>query len=202
MDFTAIDFETANYKKTSACSIGITTVENGRIAGTEHHLIRPYPDYFTASNIDVHGIRAADVADAPTFDELWPQIRHHFDGRIVAAHWASFDMGVLTSVLDHYGLPYPEMDIICSCLMARSAFPQLANHKLNNVCTYLDIPLQHHRADSDSAGSAAIILDVLKRRGIETLDDIKRKLGVMPGSMHGGKYISAKGPRGRRKRQV
>ena len=31
MNFTAIDFETANEKRNSACSIGITRVENDKL---------------------------------------------------------------------------------------------------------------------------------------------------------------------------
>lgn len=198
MDFTAIDFETANFENTSACSIGLATVADGKLLGTEHYLIRPHPSYFSARNIEIHGIRPEDVADAPTFAELWPEIRHHFDGRTIAAHWASFDMGVLTATLKHYGLPFPEdTDILCSCLMARAAYPQLANHKLNNVCTYLDVPLNHHHADSDAAGSAAIIQRILQSRGISSLDEVAPKLGVTPGSFRGGVYTSAKGP-GRR----
>lgn len=199
MDFTAIDFETANYQSTSACSIGIATVENGKIVETQHYYIRPFPDYFTSANIDVHGIRARDVEKAPTFDELWPEIRNQLQGRIVAAHWATFDIGVLRATLDHYRIPYPEIDILCSCLMARSAYPQLANHKLNNVCTYLDIPLEHHRADSDAEGSASIILKIAEARGIRKLEDVQRELHVIPGSIHGGVYTSVKGPGTRRR---
>lgn len=199
MDFTAIDFETANFKKTSACSIGIATVKDGALARTEHYFIRPAPNYFTDANVAVHGIRPADVQDAPTFAELWPQIYRSLDGQIVAAHWAAFDMGVLTAMLDFYELPYPEMDILCSCLIARAAYPQLANHKLNNVCAYLDIGLQHHRADSDAEGSAGIISRVLKDRGIRSLEDVRTELGVTPGSIRGGVYTSVKGPGGRRR---
>lgn len=194
MDFTAIDFETANHHKTSACSIGITEVTGGKIQKTSHYFIRPYPDYFSNSNIAVHGIYAQDVEDAPTFDRLWPVIREKLDGRIVAAHFAAFDMGVLTAALDHYAIPYPQMDVLCSCLMARAAYPQLANHKLNNVCTYLDIPLDHHRADSDAAGSAGIINRIMADCRLNSLEEIASQLGVKPGRMQDGLYEA---PRGR-----
>lgn len=200
MDFTAIDFETANYQKTSACSIGLTEVSGGKILGTSHYYIRPYPDYFTRSNIAVHGIYAQDVEHAPTFDALWPCIREKLEGRIVAAHFAAFDMGVLTAALDHYGIPYPDIDILCSCLMARAAYPQLANHKLNNVCAYLDIPLDHHKADSDARGSAGIITRIMAERNLESLKDIEMQLGVRAGSIRDGRYRAAAGPGGRRRR--
>ena len=47
MNFVAIDFETANEKRTSACSIGIVEVKNGEIINTEHIFFKPFPNYFT-----------------------------------------------------------------------------------------------------------------------------------------------------------
>ena len=40
-DFAAIDFETANYARDSACAVGITIVQAGRITTRESRLIRP-----------------------------------------------------------------------------------------------------------------------------------------------------------------
>ena len=39
--FVAIDFETANHSRDSACSIGIAVAEGGRIVALEQRLIRP-----------------------------------------------------------------------------------------------------------------------------------------------------------------
>ena len=41
MDFVAIDFETANECRNSACAVGLTRVSNGEIGETDYHLIRP-----------------------------------------------------------------------------------------------------------------------------------------------------------------
>jgi DNA polymerase-3 subunit epsilon len=40
MKFIAIDFETANSSRTSACSIGITFVENKKVVETKHFYIK------------------------------------------------------------------------------------------------------------------------------------------------------------------
>ena len=40
-DFAAIDFETANGKRTSVCSVGIVIVKSGRIVNKIYRLIRP-----------------------------------------------------------------------------------------------------------------------------------------------------------------
>ena len=41
MDFVAIDFETANEKRNSACSIGLTVVKNNKIVEEKYFLIKP-----------------------------------------------------------------------------------------------------------------------------------------------------------------
>jgi DNA polymerase III epsilon subunit-like protein len=46
-DFAAIDFETANGKRTSVCSVGIVIVKGGRIVNKIYRLIRPAPNYYT-----------------------------------------------------------------------------------------------------------------------------------------------------------
>lgn len=42
-DFAAIDFETANGKRTSVCSVGVVVVRGGEVVDTFYRLIRPRP---------------------------------------------------------------------------------------------------------------------------------------------------------------
>ena len=44
-DFAAIDFETANYERTSVCSVGVVIVRDGQIVDTFYSLIPPEPNY-------------------------------------------------------------------------------------------------------------------------------------------------------------
>ena len=50
MDFTAIDFETATSKYTSACSLGWCVVEDNEIVERSEILIRPEPFEFNKYN--------------------------------------------------------------------------------------------------------------------------------------------------------
>ena len=43
-DFAAIDFETANYERTSVCSVGIVVVRHGEIVDSFYSLIQPEPN--------------------------------------------------------------------------------------------------------------------------------------------------------------
>ena len=55
MNFIALDFETANQKRHSACSIALVVVQDNQLVGRYYSLIRPQTD-FHWRNIQVHGI--------------------------------------------------------------------------------------------------------------------------------------------------
>ena len=104
MNFIAIDFETANEKRASACSLGITVVKNNKIIEEKYWLIKPKPFRFESRNIIIHGIREEDVINEKEFDELWPEIKPYLENNLVIAHNASFDFSVLRNTLDLYNL--------------------------------------------------------------------------------------------------
>jgi DNA polymerase-3 subunit epsilon len=104
MNFTAIDLETANSSRASACAVGICTVQNGAIIRCDQWFIRLEPLYFSPFNVSIHGITERDVADAPAFTELWPELLKSISGPLVAQN-ASFDIGVIRKSLYPPALP-------------------------------------------------------------------------------------------------
>ncbi|MGK2951923.1 MAG: hypothetical protein ACSLEZ_06010, partial [Thiobacillus sp.] len=64
--FAAIDFETANNARDSACAVGVVIVEHGRIVDRLYALIRPPSRQFLFTHI--HGLSWHDVKDAQPFD--------------------------------------------------------------------------------------------------------------------------------------
>jgi len=94
MDFVAIDFETATNRRNSACAIGMTEVQNGRIIGTHFTLIKPPGNKYLSHNTAIHGTTPEMTENAETFTELWPWIKSVIDGKILVAHFADFDRGV------------------------------------------------------------------------------------------------------------
>ena len=93
LDFTAIDFETANNSPASPCAVGLVRVRNGVITETLALLIRPpYPnDWFSEFNINVHGIHPSDVIDAPAWVEALPLMLDFIGSDVLIAHNAPFD---------------------------------------------------------------------------------------------------------------
>jgi DNA polymerase III subunit epsilon len=160
MTFLAIDFETANYSKNSACAIGLVRVENNIITEKQTHLIKPPTSWFVFT--DIHGITWSDVKDSPTFGELWPLIKPMFDGAdFLVAHNSSFDEGVLRASCAEYGIEYPDIPFQCTVKISRKIW-NIYPTKLNLVCEHFNIPLDHHNAASDTEACAQIMMLALK----------------------------------------
>lgn len=68
-DFVAIDFETANGRRSSVCSVGIVIVRDGVIVDRFYSLIQPAPNYYTYWTTEVHGLTRRDTDGQPTFPE-------------------------------------------------------------------------------------------------------------------------------------
>ncbi len=154
--FAAIDFETADNGRDSACALAIVIVEGEQIIHEALHLIRPPRPYFLFSYI--HGITWHDVADKPTFREIWPDVAQSLQGvDFLAAHNAGFDRSVLFSCCHAACLEQPTTNFQCTAKLARQSWA-LSPARLPDVCRHLDIPLHHHQALSDARACAQILL--------------------------------------------
>lgn len=154
--FVALDFETADHKPDSACAIGVVQVVDYQIAQRFYALIRPPRQRFRFTHI--HGICWRDVADQPTFGELWPRVSSILkDADFIAAHHAAFDKGVLHESCRAHGVTPPTHDFTCTVKLARRTW-NIYPTKLSDVCRFLDIPLNHHHALSDAEACAQIVI--------------------------------------------
>lgn len=158
--FAAIDFETADHWRDSACSVGVALVESGRITETYHRLIRPPRKDFVFTYI--HGLTWSDVRNSPTFPQMWPELRDFLDeADFLVAHNAPFDKGVLRACCEAAGIAPPMQEFLCTVRMARTKW-NLPSATLPIVCRHLGIPLNHHDALSDAKACAKIAIEALK----------------------------------------
>lgn len=175
MEFTAIDFETATGARDSACSVAVVHVADGAVADSYHTLIRPPGNIYSSFNISIHGITGEDTEDARDFAGIWPELSSLLSGRIVAAHNAPFDMGVLKACLARYDLPWPKFSYVDTVAIARRVWPELPNHKLNTVAEHLGLHFRHHDALEDARTCAEI---PLRAGGAEDIRAFARHIGV------------------------
>lgn len=188
MNFIAIDFETANEQRNSACEIGITVVSDNRIVESKSWLIRPPELRFNYFNTQIHGIAAADVKEKPEFDVVWDNISAYFENNFVLAHNASFDISVLRSMLDTYAIPYPSLHYSCSLIISRKVWQGLDSYRLNALSHLMDIELDHHRAQSDANACAHLAIKAFKRHDVTAKEEIEEKLKVRLGKLFAGGY--------------
>lgn len=158
--FAAIDFETANNDRDSACALGVVIVENGQIVDTLYELIRPPTSEMLYTHI--HGLTWDDVKSAQRFDAVWKDMARELKGvEFLAAHNAPFDKKVLNKCCETYGLVQPEHDYVCTVQLARAQW-NLFPTKLPDVCRFLNLDLRHHQADSDAEACARIVMAALE----------------------------------------
>jgi DNA polymerase-3 subunit epsilon len=190
MNFIAIDFETANERRNSACELGICVVRNNQVVESKAWLIRPPELRFNSFNTYLHGISAREVIDKPEFDVLWPELLPYLSNQLVVAHNAGFDMSVLRSLMDYYVIPYPDLHYSCSLLMAKKVWLGRPSYRLNSLAEMLDISLNHHRALSDAIACAHLALRAFERQQVRALSEMEEKLQVKTGRLYSGGYQS------------
>ncbi len=180
LDFTAIDFETANHSAASACSVGLAKVRGGKVVDRAGWLIRPPEghDRFTEWNTRIHGIREADVLGAPRWVDQLPQLLEYLEGDALTAHNAGFDMGVIAAACRASDAPVPEFDYLCSLQVARRTYT-LDSYRLPMAASAAGFDdFRHHDATADAEACAWIIIDAAKRHGAATIAELGAEAGA------------------------
>lgn len=160
-NFTAIDFETANETRGSACSVGLARVENGKIVDTFYSLICPDPLYFNKRNIAVHNITPQMCKGAPSMVQLWPQLKPWIDGQILVGHNVSFERSVLNHFYGKQNMVDPALDYLCTLYLSRVHLHMLPDQKLSTVYRALfNKEVNHHHAMEDAVACAEIAIRI------------------------------------------
>lgn len=183
MNFIAIDFETANNYRNSACQIGLVRFEDGREVDSYSSLIKPAKMYFDPRfTMEIHGISYADVQDKPRFPEIWNEHVMPFINKKtvpLVAHNASFDMNVIRGCCSYYGMDVPDLKYFDSLLLSKKAWPDLENHRLTSLGSYFGIEYLAHDALEDSRVCGQVVIEAAKKCASKSLAETLRNTGMM-----------------------
>ncbi|WP_396129643.1 exonuclease domain-containing protein [Exiguobacterium mexicanum] len=121
---------------------------------------RPIPPFIT----QLTTITNQDVADAPTFEDVIPDIWKMLDGRIFVAHNVSFDLNFLNESLELAGyIPFQGRSID-TVELARILYPTLESHALESLAeTFNLVHTEAHRALSDAEATAELFIRLVER---------------------------------------
>ena len=171
IDFVAIDFETANSDRDSACALGVACVEGGKIVSRHYTLLNPQTTFHDFCTY-IHGINESAVKDAPDFGEIFPALYQMLEGKRVVAHNAGFDVGVLEASCQSRNLPMPDILPYDSVDMARTAWPHLEKHKLSALAKTFNLPLKNHNAAEDATACAMLVLKACQEFQADSLEEL------------------------------
>jgi len=179
MNFVTIDFETAKYSQESACSVGLVKFQEGKAIDTYYSLIRPPTLYIRPDFTKIHGLTVKDVRHAPRFSEIWDcGIKPFMEDYPLAAHNASFDMGVLKAVLNWYKLDVPSFSYFCTCSLSRRTWPELKSHALTKLAGHFGIIYDAHNALDDALTCGKLVIMSAEKYGSSGVDELLSAAGI------------------------
>jgi DNA polymerase III epsilon subunit-like protein len=160
--YAVVDVETTGFSPTAdrVVEVACVCVDGNRIVDRWATLVYPgiaIPERATA----IHGITNGMVAQAPTLANALAELRHRCQGRLLAAHYAQFDLSFLSGL---------EADAaLCTMRLARALVPEAPNHKNQTLRAFLHLDreleahLGAHRALDDATVSAHILIACRRR---------------------------------------
>lgn len=107
----------------------------------------------------IHGIRAADILEAPVFGDIAHDVVELLAGRVLVAHNVHFDYGFVSHELTRAGLqlPFDVTDCMCTMKLARRYLPG-AGRSLRDCCDSFGVSLENAHCAGDDAEAAARVL--------------------------------------------
>ncbi len=170
LTFTAIDFETANQHRYSACAVGLAKVVDGIVVDSTSMLIQPPASVeFHPMNTRVHGLTRLDVAGAPNWGELWPWLMNMVGDDVLVAHNASFDRSVMRNACEKNGIAWHDPIFACTYRTAQSVL-RLGSYSLPWVARDLGVEeFDHHDARADALAAAGIAIKLAHLMGADDI---------------------------------
>ena len=171
MPLVFFDVETPNRLHDRVCSIAaIRTDDDLNVEYKKSFLVNPEAG-FDRVNSRVHGLSARDVADAPTFGELWDdELCSVFSGSIVVAHNVAFDLSVVDKALSQDGSAIPDTEYLCTLRVAQRSGLESDDYRLPAICSIFGIELgTHHDALCDAVGCLEVFREMRTRRMVDLL---------------------------------
>ena len=168
------DFETTGLDagQDRIIEVGAVRLEHMKIVDEFSQLIQPEMS-LSQEVINITGITDDMLAGMPLWTDVLPKFLKFFEGSILVAHNADFDMGFLrTSCLkEGYQLEWPAF---CTLKMARQALPQLESKSLDALAEFYELEFEaRHRSIGDVKVTTSVLESMLEQElaDVETWQD-------------------------------
>jgi DNA polymerase-3 subunit epsilon len=182
--FAVLDFETTglDFDRDHVLSFGVVPIEGGRarVAGGVYRVVRP-PVEVPAASIRVHGIRPAELDDAPALADVVDDLADALEGRVLVAHAAGVELGFLDRIARLHGRPKVRraIDVLdLADVLASRTGGELESRRLAAIADRFGVPLSRtHHAFGDALATAQLFLVLATRlepHGLTRVRDLER----------------------------
>jgi DNA polymerase-3 subunit epsilon len=125
---------------------------------------------------DIHGIQAGDVAAAPLFEEIVPDIAVRLRDAVVVGHHLRFDLTFLGAEFTRAGRSLPKLPALCTLSLAYRLLPEAPSRKLASCAEQMGVLHEDgHTALGDARTTARLLAAFLaeaRRAGVADLASI------------------------------
>lgn len=153
----------------------------------------PVPPASTA----IHHLTEADLRGAPDPVTVIGQLREAVGTRVVIGHAIGFDLAIMKAECERAGQPvWLPARVLDTRLLAQIVMPHLAGFSLEQLASWLGVPLgERHRAEGDARTTANIFLALvprLREGGIRTFAEAEaacRRLTTVLDEQHRAGWV-------------
>ncbi len=158
--------------KDKVIEIAAAVLKDGEITQTFQRFVNP-GEKLKPKIIELTGITDEELlAKGVSLDQGFGEFLEFVDGRVLAAHNASFDTAFLKRWLDEKDKPF-DFTYIDTLPMARILVPEISRFNMGRLCSFFKIKNKRaHRAIEDSIASAKVLNELYKRASAKGLSRI------------------------------
>jgi DNA polymerase-3 subunit epsilon len=164
--YAVVDLETTGLdpRRDEIVSFASIPIDSARVivGGTRATIVRParMPE---AETIRIHGLRPADLADAPLLPEVLDLMLESLTGRVLVAHVAWMERGFLVAALKRAGLrlaePVLDTSVLAQRVLASEDLGDGQALALGGLARTLGLPVHSpHVAEGDALTTAQLFL--------------------------------------------
>ena len=158
--FVVIDVETSGLSARRDRILQVAAVEldsSGGVVSEWSSFVRPR--FGRVGPTHVHGLTAASLRSAPAFRVVAPELARQLEGAVVVGHNIDFDWAFVRRSMRRARVPLEPTARLCTLDLSRSLDPdRVMRHKLADICSRLDVPLDNaHDALADARATAEVL---------------------------------------------
>ena len=157
---TVLDFETTSLENPYAIEIGMIALDDNLQEISRYESVIKPPIQVSKKILGMTRLTANQLNQAPTFEDIWPDIHPFLNNRIFVAHYAQFENKVLYKEFLRLGIEEFLPQGLCTYKLSKKILQQLPKHTLEFLSNHFKIS---HPDSHQALGDVIPTVELLKQ---------------------------------------